>query len=148
VVVVPPDQMGNNQRLILTSSDNFRFSNEEPATIRLGLATPYAFGRLRLSADAEYKDFTSEIPIERWQFYSGGLFKLTPNFDLGFGAFTFARDYSAFIEGPQSETFLTVGASVKFASLRLSASFMDSDLLTKDFVGQQFFNFAVGYGIP
>jgi hypothetical protein len=141
-----PEQYGNNARLEV-SAEKFPFYNEEPATIRFGLATPMAFGRLRFNADAEYTDFESDVPIERWQFYGGGSLKLAPNLNLGFGAFTFAKDYSAYIEGPDSEIFWTVGASIEWASLRFSANFMDSDLLTKDFVGQQFFNFAIGYAI-
>jgi hypothetical protein len=67
---------------------------------------------------------------------------------LGFGAFTFRKDYSAYIEGPDSETFLTVGGSVELSQFRFSASFMDGDLLTQDFVGQQFIDFAIGFVIP
>ncbi len=126
----------------------FQFSIEEPASIRLGIATPYAFDRLRLSADAEYKDFNSEDPIERWQFYGGGMVKLMSNVDLSFGAFTFRKDYSAYIEGPKSEIFWTVGASVEISQFRFSGSFMDGDLLTEGFVGQRFINFAVGFVVP
>ncbi len=145
---VPSEQRGNNQLIYSASSEKFPFSNEEPATIRFGVATPYAFGRLRFSTDAEYKDFESTVPIERWQFYGGGSVKLTSNFNLGFGAFTFRKDYSAYIEGPDSETFLTVGGSVELSQFRFSASFMDSDLLTEDFVGQRFINFAVSFVVP
>lgn len=136
---------GNNGFLRLSP---VKFSNEDPATIRLGLATPYAFGRLRFNADAEYKDFNNDEPIERWQFYGGGTFKLVSNVHLGFGAFTFRKDYSAYIEGPKSETFWTIGASVEISQLRFSGSFMDGDLLSKDFVGQQFINFAISFVIP
>jgi hypothetical protein len=132
----------------LTSLISSRFSNEDPATLRLGVATPYAFGRLRFSADAEYKDFEGTVPIERWQFYGGGSVKLTPNFNLGLGAFTFRKDYSAYIEGPDSETFWTVGGSLELAQFRFSGSFMDSNLLTEDFVGQRFINFAVSFVVP
>lgn len=126
----------------------FPFTYQEPITVRFGVTTPYAFGRLRLSADAEYKDFNSTVPIERWQFYSGGAFKLISNVHLGFGAFTFRKDYSAYIDGPDSETFLTVGGSLELSQFRFSASFMDSDLFTKDFVGQKFANFAISFVIP
>ncbi len=145
---VPPEQRGNYELINPASAEEFPFSNEEPAAIRFGVATPYAFGRLRFSADAEYKDFESTVPIERWQFYGGGSVKLTSNFNLGLGAFTFRKDYSAYIEGPDSEIFWTVGGSLEFSQFRFSGSFMDSDLLTEDFVGQQFFNFAIGFVIP
>jgi hypothetical protein len=132
----------------LTPLITSRFSNEDPATIRFGVATPYTFGRLRLSADAEYKDFESTVPIERWQFYGGGSVKLTPNFNLGFGAFTFRKDYSAYIEGPDSEFFWTVGGSVELSQFRFSGSFMDGDLFTQNFAGQRFINFAVSFIVP
>jgi hypothetical protein len=142
-----PDLRGNNGFLIISPAP-FRFSLQDPASIRFGIATPYAFGRLRLSVDAEYKDFTSGVPIERWQFYGGGIFKLFSNVDLGFGVFTFAKDYSAFVDGPESEIFWTVGGAVELAQLRFSATFMDGDLLTEDFKGQRFFSLAIGYVIP
>jgi hypothetical protein len=144
---VDPVRNNNNARLI-ARPEQFGFSHEEPATIRFGLATPYVFGRLRLSADAEYKDFNSEYPIERWQFYGGGIFRLASNVDLGFGAFTFAKDYSAYIDGSESETFWTVGVAIELAQFRLSASFMDGDLFTQNFSGQQFVNFAVSFVVP
>jgi hypothetical protein len=139
-----PDLRGNNNFLIIRP-EPFRFSIQDPASIRFGIATPYAFGRLRLSVDAEYKDFNDDAPIERWQVYGGGAFDLFSNVHLGFGLFTFAKDYSAFIDGPESETFLTLGGSIELAQLRLSASFMDGDILNQDFKGQRIINFAVGY---
>jgi hypothetical protein len=131
------------------SSARFSFSYHEPITIRFGLATPYVFGRLRFSADAENKDFAStDDPIEPWQFYGGGNLKLTSNVHLGFGAFTFRKDYSAYIEGPDSEVFLTAGGSLEFSQFRFSGSFMDGDLLTENFAGQRFINFAVSFVVP
>lgn len=144
-----PDEGRRPSDLYKVSSAQFSFASHEPITLRVGIATPDVFGRLRLSADAEYKDFAStDDPIESWQFYGGGNFKLVSNVHLGFGAFTFRKDYSAYIEGPDSETFLTVGGSVELSQFRFSASFMDSDLFTKDFVGQKFANFAIGFVIP
>jgi hypothetical protein len=144
-----PDEGRRPSDFYELSSAQFSFASHEPITLRFGIATPDVFGRLRLSADAEHKDFAStDDPIERWQFYGGGTFKLVSNVHLGFGAFTFRKDYSAYIEGPDSEVFLTAGGSVEFSQFRFSASFMDSDLLTADFVGQQFFNFAIGFVIP
>jgi hypothetical protein len=147
LVTIPSDEPGN-QRPIVVRAEGFRFSAEEPTTIRLGLATPDVFDRLRFSADAEYKNFENNAPIKRWQFYGGGTVKLTSNLHWGFGAFTFTKDYSAFIEGPNSETFWTVGGTLEFSQFRFSASFMDSDFFTKNFAGQQFVNFAIGYVIP
>lgn len=146
-ITIPSDQLGN-QRPIVVRAEGFRFSAEEPATIRLGLMTPDIFDRLHFSADAEYKSFEKNAPIKRWQFYGGGNVTLTPALHWRFGAFTFTKDYSAFIEGPHSEVFWTTGAALELSQFRFSASFMDSDLLTKDFVGQQFFSIAVGYVIP
>ncbi len=145
LVNIDPDPSAGGFNLLMPSA--FQFSYEEPATIRFGVATPNAFGRLRLNADVEYKDFSSNIPIERWQFYGGGNFQLAPNVHLGFGAFTFAKDHSAYIADPESEIFWSVGGAIALAPFRFSASFMDSDLLTKNFAGQQFLNFAVGYAI-
>lgn len=147
LVTIPSDELGN-QRPIVVRAEGFRFSAEEPTTIRLGLTTPDIWGRLRFSADAEYKNFENNAPIKRWQFYSGGAVTLASNLRWSFGAFTFTKDYSAFIEGPHSEVFWTTGGTLELSQLRFSASFMDSDLLTKDFVGQQFVSFAVGYVIP
>ncbi len=148
LIDVPPGQVGNNQSIYQLSSEKFPFSNEDPATIRFGAVSPYAFGRLRFSADAEFKDFKSDEPIERWQFYGGGTFKLVSGVHLGFGAFTFRKDYSAYIEGPKSETFWTVGATVEISQFRFSGSFMDGDLFSKDFAGQKFANCAIGFVIP
>jgi hypothetical protein len=146
-VDIPPGQRGNNA-FYPVRADEFPFDYEEPAAIRFGVATPHAFGRVSLSADAEYKDFDSEAPIEPWQFYGGGNLLLTSNLQLGFGAFTFRKDYSAFIDGPESETFWTVGGVLELSQFRFSGSFMDSDLFSQDFVGQQFINFAISYVIP
>ncbi|MCG3118231.1 MAG: hypothetical protein ALAOOOJD_00394 [bacterium] len=146
-ITIPSDQLGN-QRPIVVRAEGFRFSAEEPATIRLGLMTPDIFDRLHFSADAEYKSFAKNAPIKRWQFYGGGNVALTPGLHWSFGVFTFTKDYSAFIEGPHSEIFWTTGGTLEISRWRFSASFMDSDLLTKDFVGQQFVSLAVGYVIP
>ncbi len=125
-----------------------RFVREEPATIRLGLMTPAILQRLRLSADAEYKNFADDAPVKKWQFHGGGKLALLPGIQLGFGAFTFLKDYSAFIDGPESEIFLTSGATVQLSSFRVSVSYLDGDLLNKNFAGQRFLNLALGYTIP
>lgn len=145
VNIDPDPSAGGRINILLPSA--FRFSHEEPATIRFGLATPHAFGRLRLNADVEYTDFNEDVPIARWQFYGGGTFQLAPNLHLGFGAFTFAKDYSAYIQGPESEIFWTAGGALELAKFRFSVSFMDGDLLTQNFSGQRFLNFAIGYAI-
>lgn len=125
-----------------------RFVKEEPPTLRLGLTTPAFFQRLHLSADAEYKNFDKDVPIEKWQFYGGGKLTLSPGFQWGFGAFTFLKDYSAFIDGPESEIFLSTGATIRLSPFHLSASYLDGDLLNKNFAGQRFLNIALGYTIP
>lgn len=125
-----------------------RFVKEEPTTVRLGITTPAIFTRVHLSADVEYKDFDNDDPIKKWQFYGGGRVSLSPNLHLGLGAFTFLKDYSAFVDGPESEVFLTTGARVQISSFHFSACYLDGDLLNKNFAGQRFVNFAVGYGIP
>ena len=144
---VPPGQRGNNA-FYPVRIDEVPFDYAEPASIRFGVATPHAFGRLSLSADAEYKDYDSTAPIERWQFYGGGNLLLTSNLQMGLGAFTFRKDYSAFIDGPASETFWTVGTVVELAQFRFSGSFMDSALFSQNSAGQQFINFAISYVIP
>lgn len=125
-----------------------RFVREEPAAIRLGLTTPAILQRLHLSAETEYKNFDADVPIKKWQFYGGGKLALSPGMQLGFGAFTFLKDYSAFIDGPESEIFLTTGATIRLSSFHISASYLDGDLLNKNFAGQRFLNLALGYTIP
>lgn len=125
-----------------------RFLHEEPATLRLGLTLPPLLQRLRLSADVEFKDFKANLPIEKWQFYGGGTLSLSPQVEVGCGAFTFLKDYSAFVDGPESEIFLTGGARVQFGRFRLTASFLDGDLLNRNFAGQRGVNLALGYAMP
>ncbi len=125
-----------------------RFLQEEPATLRLGLTTPLLFQRLRLSADAEFKDFKANFPIEKWQCYGGGILSLSPQVEVGFGAFTFLKDYSAFVDGPESEIFLTGGAHVQLGRVRLTASVLDGDLLNRNFAGQRGVNLALGCAMP
>ena len=102
---------------------------------------------LRRSADAEYLDFDQDRPITRWQFYGGGTVQVTSSLQLGVGCFTFRKDYGDFIDGPQTEIFLTAGGTLTIAALRLTASYMDGDLLNQDFQGQRFLNLALGYAL-
>lgn len=125
-----------------------RFLHEEPATLRLGLTLPPLFHRLRLSADVEFKDFKANLPIKKWQFYAGGTLSLSAPVTVGCGAFTFLKDYSAFVDGPESEIFLTGGARVQVGRFRLTASFLDGDLLNRNFAGQRGINLALGYAKP
>jgi hypothetical protein len=130
-----------------TSASSISFVEAEPATARLGIATPYVFGRLRFSADAEYKNFGEEAPIAPWQFYGGGTFKLASNAYLSFGGFTSAKDYSNYLDY-LDDAYLTAGGMIELAQFRLSASLMNSQLLAKNFAKQQFVNFAISYVIP
>ena len=127
-----------------TPASNISFVEAEPATMRLGIATPYVLGRLRFSADAEYKNFDNELLVAPWQFYGGGTFKLASNVYLSFGGFSSAKDYSTYLD----DAYLTAGAMIELAQFRLSASFIDSALLAQNIAGQQFVNFAVSYVIP
>jgi hypothetical protein len=129
-------------------AQNMSFVVEEPLALRLGLTSPLIASRLRLSADAEYQNFDSNSPIASWQFYGGGRLQLSPALDLGLGCFTFRQDYAAFIDGPPSEVFLTAGGALKIGGLRLTASYMDGDLLNQDFQGQRFLSLALGFAIP
>jgi len=125
------------------------FAATEPTTLRIGVATPYAFGRLRLSADAEYKNFTHTTAlIERSQFYGGGTIKLANSVYLGLGAFTFRNNFSAALENSQPEIFSTVGGLIELAQFRFTASFMDNELFPGNAAGQQVVNFAIGYVMP
>jgi len=132
----------------ITSAASSSFSAEEPALLRLGLMTPPIAQRLRVSADAEFQNFDSNAPILRWQFYTGAAMRISSALEWGWGCFTFRKDYSAFVDGPVSEIFLTTGATVQIAALRLTASYMNGDLFNSDFAGQQFVNVALGCGIP
>lgn len=120
------------------------FVEIEPATMRLGVATPYALGRLRFNADAEYKNFDNEAPLASWQFYGGGTLKLVSNAYLSFGGFSSTKDYSNYLD----DAYLTAGGIIELAQFRLSASFIDSALLAQNIAGQQFVNFALSYVIP
>lgn len=120
---------------------------QEPLAFRFGFTAPAIAGRVRLSADAEFKNFEANHPVARWQFYGGGLWQLSPAADLGLGGFTFRKDYSSFVDGPPSEFYLTAGGTLKLAGFRLTASYMDGDLLSQDFQGQRFFNVALGYAL-
>ena len=121
---------------------------QEPATLRFGLAAPTIADRLRLSADAEYQDLEPNTPIARWQFYAGGAMQVYPALELGLGCYTFRKDYAAYLDGPASELFLTAGGTLQIATLRLTVSYMDGDLLNEKFTGQRFLNLALGYALP
>jgi len=127
-----------------TPTSSASFVEAEPAAVRLGIATPYVLGRLRFSADAEYKNFNTVALVAPWQIYGGGTFKLASNAYLSFGGFTSAQDYSTYFD----DAYLTAGAMIELAQFRLSASFIDSEFLAKNFAGQQFANFAISYVIP
>lgn len=142
--VDPPPGTGGNNQLPSLETDTFPFSSIEPSTFRFGIMTPYALDRLRFSFDLEYKDFEDADLIEPWQYYGGVSLKLTPHAHVSFGAFTFSNNYRKFIDGPASETFLTVGGEIELSRLRFSVNFIDGDLLADEFTGQQFVNFA-GY---
>jgi hypothetical protein len=147
-VIIPPGHSGANGRPELITLEKFPIVAEEPATFRLGLASPSFFDRFYLIADVEYKDFDLNAPILRWQFYGGGAVQLSSALEMGVGCFTFRKDYSAYVDGPSSEVFLTTGGTLKIASLRIAASYLDGDLLNEDFTGQRFVNVALGYLIP
>ncbi|MDZ7272552.1 MAG: hypothetical protein ONB48_01980 [candidate division KSB1 bacterium] len=124
------------------------FRQEDPLTLRMGLSTPLLFQRLRLSAEAEFKDFEADIPIEKWQFYGGSTLRLSPRLEIGLGAFTFLKDYSAFVDGPESEIFLTGGVRLRLGDFRFTACWLEGDLLNQNFTGQRFVNLALGYALP
>ena len=147
VIIVPqPDSSGGSLPGV-TAIDAAPFAAEDPASLRFGLTSPVLIKCLRLSADAEYQDFDHDRPITRWQFYGGGTVQVTSSLQLGVGCFTFRKDYGDFIDGPQTEIFLTAGGTLTLAALRLTASSMDGDLLNQDFQGQRFLNLALGYAL-
>lgn len=137
-----------NARSIFLISQNYGFTAREPATVRAGFAGPQFFQRLRVSGDVEYKSFGNGEPIPRWQFYGGTTLQVASFLQLAAGSFTFRKDYSEFVDGPDSEVFLTFGGTLKLAAFRFSASFMEGDVLNENFEGQRFLNIAVGYVKP
>ncbi|MGH7491200.1 MAG: hypothetical protein ACREOO_02270 [bacterium] len=143
----PPDH-GANRRLVLAADEKFPIVAEEPAAFRLGFSSPDFFNRIQFSADAEYKDFEMNAPIQRWQFYGGGAVQLSTWLEMGLGCFTFRKDYSAFVDGPSSEVFMTTGGTLKIAALRLTASYLDGGLFDDNATGQRFVNVALGYALP
>ena len=130
----------NDQR----TSERMHFSAKEPASIRVGFVSPALWSRLRVSGDAEYKNFANSEPIPRGQFYGGTTLKLSSQVELAAGVFTFRKDYSAFVDGPRSEVFLTGGGTLKFGGLHLTISYMEGDVLNENFEGQRFVNLAAG----
>jgi hypothetical protein len=144
VAVFPVDWYEGNDRLPSLEPDAFPFSSIEPSTFRFGIKTPF-LDRIRFNVDVEYKDFEDDDLIEPWQFYGGANLRLTSHAQLSLGAFTFSNEYRKFIDGPSSETFLTVGGEIELSPIRFSVNFIDGDLLADDFAGQQFVNVAVGY---
>ncbi len=123
----------------------FKFTTREPASVRAGFVSPLILKRLRVNGDFEYKDFKAEEAIARRQFYGDATLQLTSFFQLAWGAFTFRKDYSNFVDGPVSETFLTCGGNLMFGHFNFTASFMEGDLLNQNFEGQKFLSLAVGY---
>lgn len=127
-----------------STNARIRFSAKEPVNIRVGFVSPAVRGRLRVSGDAEYKKFESNEPIPRWQFYAGTTLQVSSRVELATGAFTFRKDYAAFVDGPSSEVFLTGGGTLKLGVFRLSVCYLEGDVLNQNFEGQRFVNITAG----